>query len=418
MGLLDRLVSGLRSEVAGPADRKVALCLIAYCRFDYFAQVLESLLEQRVNNRPYSDYFELYVFQDGLKGDESAEDLRGHGQVAELCAQRLGPEALRAMPENIGVARMYDQAEGMVFLEREDPWAAFFEDDMVLQPGYLQALWQLARQAEEEDRVAMFCCSSGFFLGQAEQARRQRELMPMDHNWGFGIKRAAWLQVQPLMQAYLGLLEGGSFMDRPHGRIQAYQAFCGIEPAASSQDYFLSASLTALGYVRVSTCINLGRYIGERGLHFTKAIFQAKGFDKTVLFEGALPDSFVLNEEVIEALWLRQSVLLAQGKAHDPQAFAARLARGEFGLAFFEQTATIDVTDADIVAAYKIFLNRLPEGPEAFAAHRGVAPAKLLVNFLSSREFLTRKEFWPVIVQIAQALVRQAKANEEAEPKK
>jgi hypothetical protein len=52
------------------------------------------------------------------------------------------------------------------------------------------------------------------------------------------------------------------------------------------------------------------------------------------------------------------------------------------------QMDTLKATREDVIAAYKIFLGRLPESMEVVDPRVGVSPNALLADFLASKEFL------------------------------
>ena len=56
-----------------------------------------------------------------------------------------------------------------------------------------------------------------------------------------------------------------------------------------------------------------------------------------------------------------------------------------------EQSSSLAMSKEDIVAAYKVFLGRLPESIEVILPRVGVSANALLIDFLTSNEFLSRK---------------------------
>jgi hypothetical protein len=83
------------------------------------------------------------------------------------------------------------------------------------------------------------------------------------------------------------------------------------------------------------------------------------------------------------------------------------------------QMGTMKATREDVIAAYKIFLGRLPESMEVVDPRVGVAPAALLVDFLASKEFLDQAPKSQLVLAVAKKILderKQAAATEGAAP--
>ena len=83
------------------------------------------------------------------------------------------------------------------------------------------------------------------------------------------------------------------------------------------------------------------------------------------------------------------------------------------------QMGTMKATREDVIAAYKIFLGRLPESMEVVDLRVGVSPAALLVDFLASKEFLDQAPKSQLVLAVAKKILderKQAAAVEAAKP--
>ena len=83
------------------------------------------------------------------------------------------------------------------------------------------------------------------------------------------------------------------------------------------------------------------------------------------------------------------------------------------------QMGTTKATREDVIAAYKIFLGRLPESMEVVDPRVGVSPAALLVDFLASKEFLDQAPKAQLVLAVAKKILderKQAAAVEAAKP--
>jgi hypothetical protein len=76
---------------------------------------------------------------------------------------------------------------------------------------------------------------------------------------------------------------------------------------------------------------------------------------------------------------------------------------------------TIKMTQEDVVAAYKIFLRRKPENQMVVESRLGLSREKLLVNFITAKEFIKYPENINLILQTARQMEMKADlaANEE-----
>jgi len=65
---------------------------------------------------------------------------------------------------------------------------------------------------------------------------------------------------------------------------------------------------------------------------------------------------------------------------------------------------TIKMTQEDVVAAYKIFLRRKPENQMVVESRLGLSREKLLVNFITAKEFIKYPENINLILQTARQI--------------
>jgi hypothetical protein len=78
----------------------------------------------------------------------------------------------------------------------------------------------------------------------------------------------------------------------------------------------------------------------------------------------------------------------------------------------FAQMASMRATAEDVIAAYKIFLGRLPESAQVVQQRMGPPVATLLIDFLASDEFLMHPERAKLILGLAKRVQeQQAAAN-------
>jgi hypothetical protein len=71
------------------------------------------------------------------------------------------------------------------------------------------------------------------------------------------------------------------------------------------------------------------------------------------------------------------------------------------------QMGTLKATREDVIAAYKIFLGRLPESMEVVDPRVGVSSAALLVDFLASKEFLDQPPKAQLMLAVAKKILEE-----------
>lgn len=392
-----------------PPLRK-AIAILAYNNLSYFTQVFEAILAQTVDGRSASEQYDIFVFQDGLQ-ERHHQSRPDYEAIAALAQEKLGPANFFRRDRNLGIAMQFDAVERFLFIEREYDFAILFEHDFVIAPGYLEVLSRLAEHFRDDARVACISAhSDGFRASQEEQHRRKSEYIPMQHDWGAGVFRRAWLRREPYMARYYPLLSGTRFEERNHLLIQTWMNWMGFRTGATSQDYIKTCVDTALGQLRLSTFPNLGLYIGIDGMHWTRKIYEEAGHHKTVIFDGDYGDPPPLTDDDYRRLLATQSKwFLTDGERFDYAAFAQRI---NGGLEFPANALTTSVTREDVIAAYKIFLNRFPESDAVIDPRIGLEPARMVQSFLLSDEFLSRQQFWPVMVEAAKRILARIPKNE------
>jgi hypothetical protein len=79
------------------------------------------------------------------------------------------------------------------------------------------------------------------------------------------------------------------------------------------------------------------------------------------------------------------------------------------------QMDTMKATREDVIAAYKIFLGRVPESMEVVDPRVGVAPVALLVDFLASKEFLDQAPKSQLVLAVAKKILDERKQAAAAE---
>lgn len=397
-------------------NKKPAIALITYARADYFEEVFNSIIHQKINGKDFSEYFDLYVFQDGLQKDDSDSNITGHQKIKNICANKIPATHFISQEKNLCVALHFDFIERMFFEEQNREWAAFFEDDLVLSPGYLETLISMSESFKNDERVAMFNCFGMTSQEPLEvQEINQKTVACMDHHWGFGIYQSVWRKRQAFVDEYLKMVDKIPYRKRNHKRINNWLAYSGFKPRATSQDYVKACSIAAMGMVKISSFANFGTYIGKSGLHFTAEIFKSFGFDKNVTFTKPVSELFTMDATTyLEILAYQQDKTIESPEEFSPSNFKNKLISHrltpEAADLSFENINQISETD--VISGYKIFLGRLPESDQIIQHWIGRPSMDFLKALISSKEFRSRDQMNKIILVLAKEILDSSVQNQ------
>jgi hypothetical protein len=283
-------------------EGRLAACVICFDRAHTLKPVLESLSAQ--SDAENVDFF---FFQDGavnrFSGRRHArdEDLDSCGRLVE----RTFPGAeFHRSEDNLGIALNFDRAEDRVFREGAYDYAVFFEDDLLVAPWYLSVIKVLLKQFEDRERVAMIA-AYGLRPDRTlrRQTRKRRKLGVLGHHWGFALYRDRWARRQKELGWYLDLVRHADFRELPREEIKARYRRHGVEGLGLAQDGANIFGMIRCSQVKLNTFTNNGRYIGERGTHFTEERFRLHGFDRTVPYHREWLHFDDLDDAAIEGLY-------------------------------------------------------------------------------------------------------------------
>lgn len=266
-------------------DRPIAV--ISYNRPDLLERFLASLKAQTVAVDPAR----VALFQD-------------HGDPAEEACVAV---FRTAFPEgqvfqadtNLGVALNIDRAERYVFETLGAEVAYFFEDDLILGPHYLDALGQLADFALTEERVGYVAAYGDHRANLQEQIERNREVVPMDHIWGFALLRRQWERQKPIIEPYLDIIRQRPYRSRDNTAIRQYYRSLGYPWDITSQDAAKHIAGLVIGTVRIMSFACFGKYEGSEGLHMNPELFRQLGYSDTEVYAGK-PDFSLPSSEQID----------------------------------------------------------------------------------------------------------------------
>jgi hypothetical protein len=273
--------------------RILPVALMSFDRPDYLEAVLQTVVCQRGYRRWTPRFF---LFQDGAEAASTGNKYADPAMIKSSIAvfQKYLPDGeVIDSRYNLGVAHNFDRAERLFFDDNTYECAVFLEDDMLLQPHYMEVLTELLELALEHPYIGVVS-AYGYRNTMAidEQRRMSNRLCLMnEHNWAFGITRQCWQRRNQIVAQYLEIIDGIEYRDRKekHPEINAMLRGLGRGGSGylSSQDSIKNMACEVLGIHRVSTYTNNARYIGRKGLHMTEERFFERGYHRTVLFPDA-----------------------------------------------------------------------------------------------------------------------------------
>lgn len=267
---------------------KKSMALLTYNRFDYFKPVIESIIIQTVNGRPVLDIYDFYVSQDGLRPDEPLESAEQHKLIAdyltELSKKNQSIKIIK-QPNNLGIGWHFNYIERLLFEEMKYDFVVFFEDDLLLAPGFMQMMDLMAEKFRDDPRIGMFSAFNPEVCTLEKQKEQKLRYVAMGHNWGFGLFRSFWLRRQPLIDNYLDFIKNSPYNKRDNNLIFSWLSKINFSCLGSSQDHIKACTTNALGCIRIAPMMNFGIPIGRLGVNFNQELFAKLGFDQIVAFD-------------------------------------------------------------------------------------------------------------------------------------
>jgi hypothetical protein len=360
---------------------RAPILVMSFNRAQFLAPVLASLKAQSSDGTCGR---EIHLFQDGAVNRYSRLRYAKDEDIAASIAlfRREFPEGVvHDSHDNIGICENFRRAEEYAFVDREFPCAWFFEDDLVLSPAYFSMMEQLQNFAENVGSVAYFAAYGNHYAQADEVKEHRREVVTLDHHWGFGLLAHHWRAMQEELRGFYDIVVGSDYSRRDHRKIfSLYERGRGC-PRASSQDAAKAFACSELGIWRCNTTIPFGQYIGATGQHMTPDYFKELGFGN-----AAVSDTPVRNLEFPGPSGIRERVM-------EQRALFAQVRQRELSSIFKSLPgATFNpmrhCTRADVTAAYFLLLRRAVESESIFDWHVNKSVVhRFVTSILESKEF-------------------------------
>ena len=360
---------------------RIPIVVMSFNRPHFLSQTLETLRSQ---DGFAPDRYDIHLFQDGSVNRWSRMQYAEQGDIdacIKLFREYFPAGQVHYAGDNIGICESFWQAENFVFNELKAESAWFFEDDMVLSPAYFRMMLKLDDFAKRTPRISYFSVYGNYYASSEEVAENLTSIIPLDHHWAFGLRRQAWMRMQPALEGYYALVRGRDYSRRNHRAIFEYFAGSGLVPRGSSQDAAKTWVCARLELVRIRTFAPYARYIGTQGAHMTPEKFEELGYSRTTMLQN-----------VIDDLKFPDGSALAN-TADDQRRALYDIFRNEYdeiraSLPSVKHNPMRPSTFDDVMSAYILLLQRVPKSETIVFEHLGRTPVHSLVRgILASAEF-------------------------------
>ncbi|MFC3123829.1 hypothetical protein ACFOD4_02050 [Pseudoroseomonas globiformis] len=368
--------------ISRPARLSGPIVIFSFDRPQYLGRLCASLRTQRRVEIRDED---VYLLQDGAvsphSGVRMAEDDAIAACIAAFREHFPGGKVMHST-ENLGIAFNIRRGEKLVFETLDSDVGYFFEDDLEAGPLYMHMMEEMYAALRHVPRMGYFAAYGDQKLSAPGPEVR---LIPLAHNWGFGLLRGAWRQIDAkLSRGFYKVLEGRDYGARNHFRLHDLMRESAVATSATSQDAFKAMACAELGLVRVRSDVCFARYIGEHGVHFTPKNFEKHGFR--------------------DMMWVdREDVALAPVDGAELAHLQERTAEGlrRFRQDGFEAMAAAHaekrydedrlVTREDVEDLYRLLLDKRPHGEAMFNGFVGKRSLKdLRRRLVFTDEFRSR----------------------------
>ncbi len=358
------------------------LVIFSFDRPHYLGRLCASLRAQRHVQIRDEDVF---LLQDGAVSPHSGVHVAEDDAIAACVAtfrEHFPNGVVMHSPENLGIAFNIRRGEQLVFdtLDREVGY--FFEDDLEAGPLYMHMMEELYAALRAMPKLGYFAAYGDLKL-QAEGPGVS--LVPLAHNWGFGLTRGAWRQIDArLARGFYKVLQGRDYGARNHFRLHELMRGSTVATSATSQDAFKAMACAELGLARVRTDVCFARYIGEHGVHFTPKNFEKHGFRDMRWVER--DDVFLTPVDAAAIDRMQQATTEAMRRFRQDGFEAVAAAHAEKR---FDEDRL--VTRQDVEDLYRLLLDKRPHGEAMFNAFVGKRPLKdLRRRLVFTDEFRSR----------------------------
>ncbi len=234
-------------------------------RPEYAERILISLHNQSIS----IDQSRLFIYIDGFRGSIYASEGRvDRTREVEALAKSVFPNSVIVRFEvNLGIAELHNRLQERAF-SHGDEWAAFFEEDLVLDKFYLKELFDLINVIDGTDEVVRVACFQilpslyhlprgydGFYPGRGTQA--------------FAERRSFFIEKQEIIHLFIELIRKnlGKRAQFKDNHVAAIMAMHGHFLPYLQHDSLIESFIFQKRKLHVVTKPSLVKDIGISGIH-------------------------------------------------------------------------------------------------------------------------------------------------------
>ena len=254
----------------------IGIGIISFNRPKCLARLLESLEQQT-----RLDEVDFHLWQDGAQNRFSHRHCAHPNQIKAainaFAEADLPSKETYIHEANVGTA--INQFSAIEYMTANYEYVIILEDDVVLSPFYVRLARVMFGQVK--DRPGIFSVSLGFKRrcekGEVEQ-NLGKVVFGRPHFWDMCMVAERWERARPHFMEYYRLVEKVDYGKRNPLPILRLFLAKGWPHGATSQDSGRDMACHAAGMRRCATVVNRGISIGQQGIHWTPAAFEAKGY--------------------------------------------------------------------------------------------------------------------------------------------
>lgn len=350
-----------QTEADSLQANKKAIAIVVYQDHQAVVQLRNAIRMQALGTEAGVSGFDIGVFQDGLKEDDEVS-IQAYNLTAAEALKLVDSHRFVRQEKHLGHDLHLAEIERFLFEDLNYELVVFL-DDPDISPKFFEQLEHLFTTLQGDSRVGALSMALDNSAGHQVASPHQP----------IGLMRHAWLSTKPVVDAY-SYIRSLSLPD--------YQKQLLIDWWASK-----------LGFKGG----NLSRMDVRRSVHAALKLAEVASSERV---ESQLTDVDYAN------IIGKQAEHYLGTEAFDYQAFEQKLAQSDIHIDASILSNPDQTSIADMVAAYKFFLKRLPENFQVIESRLGIPADLMFKDFLLSDEFLSHEDYWPTVIEAAKKIIQ------------
>lgn len=300
---LSKYVWDLSSKVSIAKGAPYGIAIVGCDRPHYFEQVVRSI----ARNKEAHDW-PVFVF---LDKPTNKLDFKATADQTKICREFLPHAVVIPREENWGCGRNIIDARRQMFDNMQFERAFIFEDDMIISPNYISLVCRIFDwTAAQYSNIGAVQGWNRCYLTEEKQALNLKTLQCTFSNWwGYCMSKVAWSTIKKDMYDYERHFLATEYRFRPHEAVLTWYKYIMKTPSTQGQNPLLPSReeldvwenyakwppsgqdsttmhlFKKYGWARVTTHIPRGKYIGEKGIHMTPAMWKQNRYTDLTYFE-------------------------------------------------------------------------------------------------------------------------------------